>query len=117
MEPRSDRIHGKTEAGTRARAGRAVPDRRGTPEADRRRNGAGLSVVKDRQVELAEALGVGEDVDCRDLSVRDREAEYGTRLSVWRPHRAGDTIHERRLRGSGTPREMGGHGHGAADLL
>jgi hypothetical protein len=33
----------------------------------------GSSVVEDRQVELAEALGVGDHVDLDDLTARDRE--------------------------------------------
>jgi hypothetical protein len=41
-----------------------------------------LSVVKDRQVELAKALGVGEHVDFDDLPARNREAEYDTRSSA-----------------------------------
>jgi hypothetical protein len=39
---------------------------------------ASPSVVEDRQVELAKALGVGDQVDLDDLPARDREAEYDT---------------------------------------
>jgi tRNA-Thr(GGU) m(6)t(6)A37 methyltransferase TsaA len=45
----------------------------------------GSSAVED-QVELAKALGVGDQVDCGDLPARDREAEYDARLSPWSPH-------------------------------
>src|SRR2546425_4929585 len=66
-------------ADTRARADRAVPDRPGTRRPlTRAATSVGSSVVEDRQVELVEALGVGEYVDCDDLPARDREAEDDT---------------------------------------
>jgi hypothetical protein len=39
-------------------------------------------VVEDRQVELAEPLRVGEDVDCDDLPAPDRDGPDRERLSV-----------------------------------
>jgi hypothetical protein len=42
------------------------------------------SVVEDRQVEMAEAVEVGDQVDPDDLPARDREAEYNTRRAPFR---------------------------------
>ena len=73
-------------------------------------------VVEDREVELAEALGVGEHVDFDDPPARDREAECDTRPSARRPHQPRRAIHKRRLCGLGAPREGLGHCGRAADL-
>lgn len=43
----------------------------------------GCLVVEDRQVEPAEAVGVGEDVDFDDLPAPDREAHDRDRQSFW----------------------------------
>src|SRR3954452_7942047 len=52
--------------------------------------------VEDRQVELAEALGVGEDVHLDDPSVPDREARDRERPPVPDGDRADRTVDERR---------------------
>lgn len=56
----------------------------------------GSSVLEDYQVELAKALGVGDQVDCCDLPPRDGEAKYDPRLSARSPHGSHDSVHERR---------------------
>jgi hypothetical protein len=76
----------------------------------------GSSVVEDRQVKLAKALGVGEYVDFDDLPAHDREAEYDTRPSAWSPHGSRGSVHKRRLCGPGMPREGLGHGRRTTDL-
>jgi len=77
----------------------------------------GSSVAEDRQVELAKALGVGEQVDGDDLSGRDREAKYHPRLSARSPYESHSFIHQRRLCSPSTPRQGTGHGRRTADLL
>ncbi len=74
------------------------------------------SVVEDRQIELAEACGVGEYVDFDDLPARDREAEYDTRSSAGSPHGPSGSVHECQLSGPGTPQEGVGHGPRTSDL-
>jgi hypothetical protein len=41
--------------------------------------------LEDRYVEMAKALGVGDQVDCDDLPACNREAEYDTRPSPRSP--------------------------------
>jgi hypothetical protein len=64
----------------------------------------GPSVAEDRQVEPAEALGVGEDVG-DNPPAPDREAEGDTRPAARRPHGSGDAVDECRSCEPGTPRE------------
>jgi hypothetical protein len=52
--------------------------------AEQRRHRA-RSSVQDRQVEPAEAPGVGEDVDRHDLPAGDREVEHDPRPSAFDP--------------------------------
>ena len=54
-------------------------------------------VVQDRQVEVAKARLVGEDVDFDDLPLCDREADYGKRPSPWRRDETGGSVHQRWL--------------------
>jgi len=54
----------------------------------------GSSVVEDHEVELPEALGVGEEVDFDDLPARNRKAEYHTRLSARSPHSSRGAVDE-----------------------
>jgi hypothetical protein len=46
------------------------------------------SIVEDHQVELAKALGVGDQVDLDHLPVTDDEAEDDPRPSARSPHRS-----------------------------
>ncbi len=62
------------------------------------------SVVEYCQVELAQALGVGYEVDFEDLPELDREAEDDTRPSAWSPDGSHRSVHERRLGSAGAPR-------------
>jgi hypothetical protein len=96
----------------------AVLDRSGPelPKLTRAATYVGSAVVEDRQVELAEALVVGDQVNFDDLAARDREAEYAPRPPARSPHESHGSVHERRLCGPGTPREGVGHGRRTADL-
>src|SRR5829696_4139856 len=62
-----------------------------------------LSVVEDRQVELAEALGVGEDVDLDDLPPPDREAHDRKRPSTRSHDDSYGSVHERQSYEWGEP--------------
>src|SRR5215203_607680 len=78
------------------------------------------SVVEDRQVELAQARGVGEYVDLDNLPARDREAHDRKRLSPWSCDESRGSVHECRSCKGGKPREgerLLGHRPRAADLL
>src|SRR5262249_28793751 len=71
-----------------------------------------------RQVELAKALGVGEDVDLDDLPVPDREAHDRNWPATWRYDNAGGPVHQCRPHERGEPREgerLLGDGPSAAD--
>jgi len=68
------------------------------------------------QVELAEALRIGEHADSGDLPVRDGEAEYDARPAARRPDSSGGSVHEGRLSGPSTPGEGADHRRRAADL-
>src|SRR5215212_1864690 len=57
--------------------------------------GTASSVVQGRQVELAQPLGVGEDIDGDDLPVGDGEAKDDPRPPAGRPHRSHGPIHQR----------------------
>src|SRR5215217_167005 len=77
------------------------------------------SVVEDRQVELAEARGVGEDIDLDDLPPPDREAHDRKRPSTRSHDDSRGSVHERRSYERGEPREgerLLGHRPHAADL-
>jgi len=76
----------------------------------------GSSVAQDRQVELVEARGFGDQVDFDDLAARDREAEDDTRPSALSPHKSHGSVHQRQLCSLGTPQELLGHGGRTADL-
>lgn len=78
---------------------------------------ASLVSFRDLQVELAQALVIGEQVDGDDLPARDREAEHDSRASARSPDGSGQAVDERRLCGLGAPREGLGHGRRTADLL
>jgi hypothetical protein len=60
--------------------------------------------VEDRQVELADALRVGDQVDLDDLPASDREAEDDTRRSARSTDQTRGSIHQRRSCRPGTPR-------------
>ena len=80
---------------------------------------AGSSVVEHARVEVAEAVGVGEDVDGDDLPAGDREAHDRHRLSMRCGDDSGDSVHHPRLRAVGDPGEgerLPGHGRRAVDL-
>lgn len=64
----------------------------------------GASVVERRQIELAQAGGVREQVDLDDPAVRDREAGHRDRLAARSHDKSGGAVHERR------PGEAGGYG-------
>lgn len=91
-----------------------LPSRLWAPHVRGRR---GASVAADQQVELAQARGVGEDVDRDDLLSRDREGEDNTWPSAGSPYGSSGSVDERRLCCLSTPREGGGHGRRAADLF
>ena len=74
------------------------------------------SSVEHRQIDLAEAFGVGDQVDRNDLPARSRELEHDTRPSARNPYESRGAIHERRLRGPGASLERLGHGLRTADL-
>jgi len=63
-----------------------------------------------------QARRVGDYLDSGDLPARDREGESDARLSVRSPHGSRGSVHERRLRESGAPRERVGHDRRTADL-
>src|SRR5829696_470094 len=63
------------------------------------------SVVENRQVELPQALGVGEDVDLDDLAARDREAHYRKRPSTLKHDGSCGSVNARRSYEGGEPRE------------
>ena len=62
-----------------------------------------LSVAEDRQVELTEARGVGEDVDLDDLPPPDREAHDRKRPSTRSHDDSHLSVHERRSYERGEP--------------
>src|SRR6266545_3825113 len=77
------------------------------------------SVVEDRQIELAQACGVGEDVDLDDLPFRHREAHDRKRLSTCDDDQSRGSVHQRRMGEPGPPREaqrLLGHGPRTAYL-
>jgi hypothetical protein len=69
------------------------------------------------QVELAEALEVGDQVDLDDLPAGDREGEYDARPSGLGPHGSRRSVQERWLCEPGSPEEGIGHGRRTADLV
>jgi len=69
----------------------------------------GSSVLEDYQVELVNALGVGDQVDCCDLPSCDAEGKHDPRLSARSPHGSHDPVHERRLGEPGASCEGLGH--------
>ena len=73
-------------------------------------------VVQDRQVELAEACGVGDHVDLGDLAARDREIEYEEQPTMPGHDDSYGSVHEGRSRSLGTSRELSGHGLRTTDL-
>src|SRR5215207_7628051 len=62
-----------------------------------------VSVVEDRQIELAEARGVGDRVDLDDLPIPDREAEYHKEPSTRSHDDSRGSVDERRSCGPGSP--------------
>src|SRR5215211_3751066 len=75
------------------------------------------SVVEDRQIKLAESLGVSYRVDLDDLPATDREYENHQEPSPWSDDDAHGSIDERWLCGPGTAHPCPpGHGHRAADF-
>jgi hypothetical protein len=70
-------------------------------------------VLKENQVESAEARGIGEHVDLGDLSALDSQAENDARPSARGLHGSGAPVDERRSRKPGTPREDVGYGRRA----
>lgn len=58
-----------------------------------------------RQVELAEARGIGDHVDLDDLPAREREAEHPEQPSTRNEDDSHRTVHERRSCEPGTSRE------------
>src|SRR5262249_34453028 len=77
-----------------------------------------LSVVEDGQVEPAEALGVGDDVDFRDLAARDGEPEDRDRLPGYGRDYARGPVYQGRPQQSGGLVQLGpmtGDGCRAAD--
>lgn len=62
------------------------------------------SITENREVELAEALGVGDYIHLHDLPARDRHAEYPEPSSVRCDDDSHRSIHERRSSEPGTPR-------------
>src|SRR2546427_797196 len=69
----------------------------------------GSSVVEDHEVEPAETLGVGEQIDGGDLSVGDREGEHDPGPPSHRPYGSRGSVDERVSRNLGAPREGLGH--------
>jgi hypothetical protein len=59
---------------------------------------------------MAKALRVGNQIDCGDLPMRNREAEYDSWLSARSPRESRGSIHEGRSCGAGAPREGLGNG-------
>src|SRR5687767_8535198 len=76
----------------------------------------GASVVQDRHVELAKALGVGDQVYFDDLPAPDRDAEHDGRPSALSPHEPRGPVHQRGLGGPGTPREGLRHSRSTEDF-
>src|SRR5205823_705474 len=74
-----------------------------------------LPSVEDRQLELTQALGIGDYVDLGDLVARDREAQHHHELSTRSHEQSHGSVDERRPRGTGA--SLAGpsrHGLGAA---
>jgi hypothetical protein len=73
--------------------------------------------VEELQVEPAEPVGVGDQVDLDELpAARDREAEDDPRPSVLSPHEPRDSIHECQPGRPGPSREGLGHSRRTMDL-
>ena len=79
-------------------------------------NEVGSSVAQDRQVEQAEARGVGDHVDLGDLPACDRETEDEEQLSTRGHDDSYGSVHEHRLCFPGTSGELPGHGQRTTDL-
>jgi hypothetical protein len=78
-----------------------------------------LSVGEDGQIEPAQAVGVGKQVDLDDPPARDREAGHRERPSAPSHDESRGAVHERGLSEAGQPRErlhLLGHGRRASDL-
>jgi hypothetical protein len=56
--------------------------------------GSGSSPV-DHDLEPAEPVGIGDDVDRRDPAADDRELEHESRGAARHPHGAGEAVHQR----------------------
>lgn len=69
------------------RGGRAEP---------RARSACGGSAIEGGQIEFAEALGVGQDVDFGDLIAVDRESHDREQLAVEHAEQAGRAVDEHR---------------------
>src|SRR3989337_1845695 len=91
--------------------------RRGHPALTRAATQAGLSVLEEHQVDLAKALGVGDQVDFEDLPASNREAEYYARSSNRNPYGSHDSVHKCRFGEAGTPCDGVGHARRPADLF
>jgi hypothetical protein len=65
------------------------------------------SVVEEGQIELVNALGVGDRVDLDDLPATDREAEYHKEPSTRSHHDSHRSVDERRSCSPGTPLDHG----------
>ena len=61
----------------------AISDRPELPNLTRATKESCSSVIEHRQVELAEALGIGDHLDLDDLAVRDGETECSKQSSTW----------------------------------
>src|SRR6266487_1899740 len=86
------------------------PDqRRRLPDAPRRPGRDRDQLAQDDQIELSDALGIGQQVDGDDLPAADGEAEHHARLAALGPDQPGGAVHERWLRGPGPAGEGAGH--------
>src|SRR5215831_15288285 len=63
-----------------------------------------------RDVELAELVWIGDDVDGHDLFAGDGEGEYHTWLPAGRPHAAGRPVDQRWSNALGAALELAGNG-------
>jgi hypothetical protein len=78
---------------------------------------AEASAVEEGQVQLVEALGIGDRVDLDDLAVPDLEVQYHKEPSTRGHDDTHGAVHERRTRGPGTSYERPpGHGRCTVDL-
>jgi hypothetical protein len=84
-------------------------------------NRRATDVVQDRQVELAEAVGIRNDIDFRNLAVDDREVQYSEEAPASRDDESNCAVDDGWLREACTARErdcdLGPRCARAADLL